>query len=116
MGGTCLELVPPDGRPSTSPAKVRCRRPSAPTLSSTASTSSKFRSQTRPALHHGWLISMELKRELFTAEMVEPRTGEIVKTPVEVRFDPLTGHSSRILPERGLMPAKDFDLEAFARE
>ena len=35
---------------------------------------------------------------------------------IEVRFDPLTGHSSRILPERGLMPASDFDLEAFARE
>jgi UDPglucose--hexose-1-phosphate uridylyltransferase len=33
-----------------------------------------------------------------------------------VRFDPLTGHSSRILPERGLMPANDFDLEALARE
>ena len=59
---------------------------------------------------------MELRRERLTAEMIEPSTGEPVRTTIEVRFDPLTGHSSRILPERGLMPATDFDLEAFARE
>jgi UDPglucose--hexose-1-phosphate uridylyltransferase len=59
---------------------------------------------------------MELSRELLTAEMIDPSTGEPVRTTVEVRRDPLTGHSSRILPERGLMPASDFDLEAFARE
>ena len=57
-----------------------------------------------------------LRRELLTAEMLDPGTGEPVRSTVEVRFDPLTGHSSRILPERGLMPANDFDLEAFARE
>jgi galactose-1-phosphate uridylyltransferase len=43
-------------------------------------------------------------------------SDELVRTSLEVRVDPLTGHSSRILPERGLMPANDFDLEAFARE
>ena len=59
---------------------------------------------------------MELRRERLTAEMIDPGTGEPVRTPVEVRFDPLTGHSSRILPDRGLMPASDFDLEAFARQ
>lgn len=59
---------------------------------------------------------MELIRELLTAEMIEPSTGKLIKTPIEVRSDPLTGHTSRILPERGLMPANDFDLEAFARE
>ncbi|HTX28703.1 MAG TPA: hypothetical protein VME19_16970 [Streptosporangiaceae bacterium] len=59
---------------------------------------------------------MELRRELLTAEMIEPGTGRPVRAVIEVRFDPLTGHSSRILPERGLMPASDFDLEAFARE
>ena len=59
---------------------------------------------------------MMLKRELLTAEMLDPGTGEPVRTTIEVRCDPLTGHSSRILPERGLMPASDFDLEAFARE
>ena len=57
-----------------------------------------------------------LRRELLTAEMLEPGTGTLIRTPIEVRIDPLTGHSSRIVPERGLMPANDFDLEAFARE
>ena len=57
-----------------------------------------------------------LRRELLTAEMLDPGTGEPVRSTIEVRFDPLTGHSSRILPERGLMPPSDFDLEAFARE
>ena len=59
---------------------------------------------------------MELRRELLTAEMIEPGTGERVQTTIEVRLDPLTGHSSRIVPGRGLMPASDFDLEAFARQ
>ena len=59
---------------------------------------------------------MELSRHLLTAEMLDPSTNELVRTPIEVRVDPLTGHSSRILPERGLMPANDLDLEAFARE
>ena len=57
---------------------------------------------------------MELRRELLAAEMLEPSTGEPVRATIEVRVDPLTGHSSRILPDRGLMPASDFDLEAFA--
>jgi UDPglucose--hexose-1-phosphate uridylyltransferase len=48
--------------------------------------------------------------------MVDPASGALTRTPVEVRIDPLTGHSSRILPERGLMPMNEFDLEAFARE
>ena len=59
---------------------------------------------------------MELERRLLMAEMIAPDTGEIVRTPIEVRIDPLTGHTSRILPNRGLMPANDFDLETFARE
>jgi galactose-1-phosphate uridylyltransferase len=59
---------------------------------------------------------MELRRELLTAEMIEPGTGTPVRTRIEVRIDPLTGHSSRILPERGLMSASDFDLQAFARQ
>jgi len=59
---------------------------------------------------------MEFERCVLTAEMLEPGTGELVRTEIEVRVDPLTGHTSRILPERGLMPPNDFDLEAFARE
>jgi galactose-1-phosphate uridylyltransferase len=59
---------------------------------------------------------MEFKRHILTAEMLEPGTERVVRTSVDVRVDPLTGHSCRILPERGLMPANDFDLAAFARE
>ena len=59
---------------------------------------------------------MDLRRELLTAEMIDPGTGEPVRAAIEVRFDPLTGHSSRILPNRGLMPASDFDLQAFANQ
>jgi len=59
---------------------------------------------------------MELRRTESIAEMVEPGTDNLVRTPIDVRFDPLTGHSSRILPNRGLMPPNDFDLEAFAAE
>ena len=59
---------------------------------------------------------MELEGRRLTAEMIDPGSGEVVRSTVEVRVDPLTGHSSRILPDRGLMPASDFDLEAFARE
>ncbi|HZU57935.1 MAG TPA: hypothetical protein VFA06_18825 [Actinocrinis sp.] len=59
---------------------------------------------------------MELQRQLVDAEMLAPGTGEPIRTTIDVRLDPLTGHSSRILPERGLMPANAFDLEAFGRE
>jgi UDPglucose--hexose-1-phosphate uridylyltransferase len=59
---------------------------------------------------------MELRRELLTAEMLDPGSGMPVRTTIEVRFDPLTGHSSRILPERGLLPASDMDLAAFGRQ
>ena len=59
---------------------------------------------------------MELERRLLTAEMTAPDTREITRIPIEVRVDPLTGHTSRILPNRELMPASDFDLEAFAHE
>jgi galactose-1-phosphate uridylyltransferase len=48
--------------------------------------------------------------------MLDPESGEVIRSSIEVRVDPLTGHTSRILPERGLMPGNDFDLEAFARE
>jgi UDPglucose--hexose-1-phosphate uridylyltransferase len=59
---------------------------------------------------------MELEHRRLTAEMIVPDTGERVRAEIDVRVDPLTGHTSRILPDRGLMPPGDFDLEAFARE
>jgi len=59
---------------------------------------------------------MEFEHHVLAAEMADPRTNGSVRTAIDVRIDPLTGHSSRILPERGLMPANDLDLAAFARE
>ncbi len=59
---------------------------------------------------------MDFQRQVLTAEMLAPETGEPIRTSIEVRVDPLTGYSSRILPERGLMPTNEFDLAAFARE
>jgi UDPglucose--hexose-1-phosphate uridylyltransferase len=58
---------------------------------------------------------LALERHLLSAEMLDPVSGELVRTPVDVRIDPLTGHSSRILPDRGLMPASEYDLHELAR-
>ena len=52
----------------------------------------------------------------MVAEMVATDSGELVRTEVDVRVDPLTGHTSRIVPNRSLMPTNDFDLAEFARE
>ncbi len=57
-----------------------------------------------------------LERHLLNARMLDPASGEEITTRIELRIDPLTGHGTRILPDRGLMPRSDFDLEAFARE
>jgi len=59
---------------------------------------------------------MELEHRWLFAEMVSPDTGGLLRAEIDVRVDPLTGHTSRILPNRGLMPTNDFELEAFARE
>jgi UDPglucose--hexose-1-phosphate uridylyltransferase len=60
---------------------------------------------------------VELRREVLNAEFLHPAHGfERVTIPVEVRWDPLTGHSSRLVVSGHLMPRSDFDLEAFARE
>src|SRR5579875_3873020 len=59
---------------------------------------------------------MNLERTRLVAEMIAADSGALVRSEIDVRGDPLTGHTSRILPNRGLMPANDFDLEAFARE
>ena len=47
--------------------------------------------------------AIELKRQVLTAEMLAARSDKLIRTPIEVRFDPLTGRSSGVLPERGLM-------------
>jgi galactose-1-phosphate uridylyltransferase len=61
---------------------------------------------------------MELRRLLLDAEILDPTQGFAVRrSEVEVRWDPVTGHTSRVLgTPRGLMPSSDEDLEAIARE
>ena len=56
-------------------------------------------------------------RETFMAELLDPRRGfELTRTTVEVRRDPLTGHSARILPPGSFPPPARHDLERLAAE
>jgi galactose-1-phosphate uridylyltransferase len=59
---------------------------------------------------------VEFRREEVKVEILDPRHGDPVITNLEVRFDPLTGHTSRLIPPSGLMPRSDFDLAALAEE
>ncbi len=61
---------------------------------------------------------MEFERRVLYAEILDPtRDFAIHRTEVEVRRDPLTGHTSRVLGvPRGLMPPNDEDLEAVGRK
>jgi UDPglucose--hexose-1-phosphate uridylyltransferase len=60
---------------------------------------------------------VEFRREEFTAELLDPRRGfERIRLPVEVRWDPLTGQSCRLLPEGSLPPPELQDLEALAEQ
>ena len=54
---------------------------------------------------------MELRRERVVAELLDPRNGfERARVPLEVRWDPLTGQSSRLLPEGSVPPPAAHDL------
>jgi UDPglucose--hexose-1-phosphate uridylyltransferase len=58
---------------------------------------------------------VEFKRSRTLAKILDPRSGHRpVSLPLEVRWDPLTGHSSRLLPGAGLLPAPTFDLRRLA--
>ena len=58
---------------------------------------------------------MELRRERFEAVLLDPRRGfERTRTAVEVRWDPLTGQSCRMLPEGSMPPPAAQDLDALA--
>lgn len=60
---------------------------------------------------------LELRRELLTSAMLHPAHDfQPVPCEVEVRWDPLTGHSSRIVKGVQLLPPSSFDLEEFARQ
>jgi galactose-1-phosphate uridylyltransferase len=55
------------------------------------------------------------ERETFEAELLDPRREfEPTRTAVEVRRDPLTGHSARILPAGSFPPPARHDLELLA--
>jgi UDPglucose--hexose-1-phosphate uridylyltransferase len=61
--------------------------------------------------------SPELRRERFTAELLDPRQGfERSRLPLEIRWDPLTGQSCRLLPEGSLPPPEQQDLEALSEQ
>jgi galactose-1-phosphate uridylyltransferase len=60
---------------------------------------------------------MELRAEELKVEILHPAHGfEPVATHVEIRWDPLTGHTSRVLRPSGLLPPQRFDLSALAEE
>ena len=55
------------------------------------------------------------ERETFEAELLDPRHGfEPTRSTVEVRRDPLTGHSARILPAGSFPSPAVHDLERLA--
>jgi UDPglucose--hexose-1-phosphate uridylyltransferase len=59
---------------------------------------------------------MELTRRVLRAGVLDPNKDfTLQETEVEIRWDPLTGHTARVLGvPRGLMPPNDEDLEAIA--
>lgn len=61
---------------------------------------------------------MELRRQRLSAEFLDPRRGfEPGGAELEVRWDPLTGHTTRLVRAPGpLMPRSDLDLKAVAAE
>jgi len=62
-------------------------------------------------------VSVEFRREVLTSEILHPaQKFQPVRCEVEVRWDPLTGHSSRIVKDVKLLPVSSFDLEGFAKE
>ena len=60
---------------------------------------------------------MELRRERITTELLDPRHGfDRIRLPLEIRWDPLTGQSCRMLPEGSLSPPEPQDLDAQAEQ
>lgn len=61
--------------------------------------------------------AVELRRERYFSELLDPRRGfERTRAPVEVRWDPLTGQSCRLLPEGSIPPPERYDLQRLANE
>ena len=61
---------------------------------------------------------LEFRSQRLSSRILHPaRDFEAVETPVEVRWDPLTGYSARLVQgSSSLLAPPAFDLEAFAKE
>jgi hypothetical protein len=60
---------------------------------------------------------VELHAEVFNVEILHPAHGDDpVTMRLEIRRDPLTGHTARVLPPSGLMVPERYDLGALADE
>jgi galactose-1-phosphate uridylyltransferase len=60
---------------------------------------------------------VEFRRERFAAEWLDPRRGfAATRASAEVRWDPLTGQSCRLLPEGSLPPPAAQDVSALAEQ
>lgn len=57
---------------------------------------------------------MELRRERYIGEIVPPNATDVVRTSVEVRWDPLTGHTARLVAGATLLPDTTADVAAAA--
>ena len=58
---------------------------------------------------------MRLRSERFETEILDPRRGfAATRTAVEVRWDPVTGRTARLLPEGNVPPPVRHDLAALA--
>jgi len=61
---------------------------------------------------------MELRRQILTSKVLHPQRDFLpTEAQVEVRWDPLTGYSARLVKgPSALLSESTFDLDAFARE
>ena len=60
---------------------------------------------------------VELRRERHIAEFLDPRRSfEVARLPLEIRWDPVTGQSCKLLPAGSLPQPERQDLDALAAE
>jgi UDPglucose--hexose-1-phosphate uridylyltransferase len=60
---------------------------------------------------------MDFRRERLQVEILDPRADfERRRLPLEIRWDPLTGHTARLLPPGSVQPPARLELERLAGE